>query len=103
MNILDRVLKLREEKGWSEYRLSVESGVPQSTISSWYRKDAQPSLTSLKAICDACGITISELFCEEEEGCIYPTEIEKRLLYEFKSLENAQQQKLIEFLESFKK
>jgi len=38
MDILERILQLREEKGWSEYKLSVESGIPQSTISSWFRK-----------------------------------------------------------------
>ena len=43
MDVLNRILELRGEKGWSEYRLSVESGIPQSTISSWFRKKAQPS------------------------------------------------------------
>ncbi len=47
MDVLNRILQLREEKGWTECKLSVESGIPQSTISSWFRKGAQPSVQSL--------------------------------------------------------
>ena len=36
MNVLDRIVELRTAKGWSEYQLAEESGMTQSTISSWY-------------------------------------------------------------------
>lgn len=62
MDVLEKIVKLREERHWSEYQLAEKSGLTQSTISSWYRKDMLPSIPSLAKICDAFGITISQFF-----------------------------------------
>lgn len=101
MDILQRILQLREEKGWSEYKLSVESGIPQSTISSWFRKKAQPSVQSLQSICDACGITMAQFFANSNESPTYLTPRQLSLLAGFSHLDNVQQNALVAFLESF--
>lgn len=101
MNILDKILRLREEKGWSEYKLSVESGIPQSTISSWFCKNAQPSLNSLQAICNACGITMAQFFADDETQAAYCSQMQCRLLAGFSHLNTEQQEMLVQFLESF--
>ena len=41
-DILAGIIKLRQVKGWPEYRPAVKSTLPQSTISSWYRKNLVP-------------------------------------------------------------
>lgn len=64
-NILETITKYRLERGWTEYQLAERSGLPQSTISSWYRKDMVPSVPSLEKICNAFGITLSQLFAED--------------------------------------
>ena len=48
MNVLDRIVELRLERGWTEYQLSQQSGITQSTISAWYRKNTLPSITPEK-------------------------------------------------------
>lgn len=101
MDVLKRILQLREEKGWTEYKLSLESGIPQSTISSWFRKKVQPSLLSVQAICDACGITMAQFFAESDNPQDYLTEQQKVLLAEFSHLNNTQQNALITFLKTF--
>lgn len=101
MDFLDKILKLRDEKGWSEYRLSVESGIPQSTISSWFRKKAQPSIQSLQAICNAFGITLSAFFTDSNTTTVCLTDQQRRLLDEFAHLDNEQQEALIHFLSKF--
>lgn len=101
MDIFQKILKLREEKGWSEYKLSVESGIPQSTISSWFRKKAQPSVLSIQAICDACGITLSEFFADDSSNIAYLTGIQSELLGEFAHLTLEQQRGLLLFLKTF--
>ena len=53
INVLDRITHYRTQKGWTEYQLAVESGLTQSTISSWYRKQLVPSIPSLEKICVA--------------------------------------------------
>ena len=100
MDILQRILQLREEKGWSEYKLSVESGIPQSTISSWFRKKAQPSVQSLQAICHACGITMAHFFAAPNESPTYLTPHQLALLAGFSHLDNAQQEALVSFLKT---
>ncbi len=99
MDILQKILQLREEKHWSEYKLSVESGIPQSTISSWFRKNAQPSILSLQAICDACGITMAQFF-SENTAQPYLSDPQQRLLKAFAHLNNEQQDALIAFLDT---
>ena len=39
MDILKRIVDLRKERNWTEYQLAEQSGLTQSTISSWYRKN----------------------------------------------------------------
>jgi len=64
-SILEKITYLRQQKGWSEYQLAENSGMPQSTVSSWYRKDMAPTVVSLQKIADAFGITLSQLVATE--------------------------------------
>lgn len=63
-DILATITEYREDRGWTEYQLAEHSGLPQSTISSWYRKNMVPTIPSLEKICTAFGITLSQLFAE---------------------------------------
>lgn len=65
MDILKRIVDLRTERNWTEYQLAERSGLTQSTISSWYRKNMLPTIPSLSKICDAFGITLSQFFLED--------------------------------------
>ena len=78
--ILRKIVQLRIDKNWSEYRLSMETGIPQSTISSWFRKNVQPSVQSLAAICQACGITLSQFFSSDEDLTVELTVEQKDFL-----------------------
>ena len=66
MDILKKINQLRLDKNWSIYRLSVESGVPQSTITNMFNRETLPSIITLQSICNALGITLSDFFKEEE-------------------------------------
>ena len=66
MDILKRIVDLRKERNWTEYQLAEQSGLTQSTISSWYRKNMLPTIPSLTKLCDAFGITLSQFFLEDE-------------------------------------
>ena len=63
-DILATITEYREARGWTEYQLAEHSGLPQSTFSSWYRKNMVPTIPSLEKICAAFGITLSQLFAE---------------------------------------
>lgn len=66
-DILAAITAYRTERGWTEYQLAERSGLPQSTISSWYRKNMVPTVSSLEKLCTAFGITLSQLFAEGDE------------------------------------
>lgn len=89
-DILATITAYREARGWTEYQLAERSGLPQSTISSWYRKNMMPTIPSLEKVCAAFGITLSQLFAEEDDP-VSLTEPQKRLLERWSRLNEEQQ------------
>lgn len=61
-DVLERIRQLREARGWSVYRLATLSGIPQSTIATWYQKNLYPPIDKLEKLCDVFDITLSEFF-----------------------------------------
>ena len=92
-DILETITEYRERKGWTEYQLSERSGLPQSTISSWYRRKIIPSVPSLEKICFAFGITMSQLFAEEEDLVFLSPS--QRTLLEYWARLNEEQKEII--------
>ena len=89
-DILKAITTYREERGWTEYQLAEHSGLPQSTISSWYRKNMMPTIPSLEKICVAFGITLSQLFAEGD-SVVSLTESQRKLLERWARLSEEQQ------------
>lgn len=89
-DILATITTYRQDRGWTEYQLAERSGLPQSTISSWYRKNMIPTIPSLEKICTAFGITLSQLFAEED-SLVSLTDTQKKLLERWSRLNQEQQ------------
>lgn len=89
-DILAAITEYRVERGWTEYQLAEHAGLPQSTISSWYRKNMVPTIPSLEKICSAFGITLSQLF-SEGDSAVSLTESQKQLLNRWSKLNEDQQ------------
>ena len=66
MDVLKRIDELRKERGWSVNYLAMEAGLTQSTVNNLYSRKTEPKLSTLRAICDAFGIALSDFFKEEE-------------------------------------
>lgn len=66
MDTNDRLKRLLEERGWSEYRLAKNCGLSESTIANIYKRNTVPSITTLESICDGFGITLSQFFADGE-------------------------------------
>lgn len=63
-----QILRFRNEKRWSQYRLSREAGVSSQTI--WEiesGKTVSPRLATLERIAEALGVSVTELI-EQTEG-----------------------------------
>lgn len=99
MNVLDQITRMREDRHWTEYQLAEKSGLTQSTISSWYRKDMLPSIPSLFKICDAFGVTMSQFFLEDATQTVLLNDRQKMLLDAAAKLNTEQYNSLLRFLE----
>ena len=96
--ILEKIVQYREERGWTEYQLAERSGLPQSTISSWYRRDLTPTVPSLEKICAAFGITLSQLFAQGDEPVML-TPSQRSLLARWAKLSEEQQSVIFSLLD----
>ena len=97
-DILTAITEYREARGWTEYQLSEQSGLPQSTISSWYRKNMVPTVPSLEKICTAFGITLSQLFAEGDT-VVSLTPAQQKLLAAWSKLSKEQQEVVFALIE----
>lgn len=100
-DVLAVITALRQARGWTEYQLAEHSGLPQSTISSWYRKQMVPTLPSLEKICTAFGITLSQLFAEEGDP-VELTEEQRRLLDRWSRLNREQQAAVLALIDQIR-
>ncbi len=97
-DILLAITEYRTERGWSEYQLAEKSGLPQSTISSWYRKNLIPTIPSLEKICTAFGITLSQLLAEDDTP-VSLTQSQKKLLDRWSKLTEEQQEVIFNLID----
>lgn len=97
-DILLAITEYRTERGWSEYQLAEKSGLPQSTISSWYRKNLIPTIPSLEKICTAFGITLSQLLAEDDTP-VSLTKSQKKLLERWSKLTEEQQEVIFNLID----
>lgn len=66
--------------GIDNYKLSQQSDLSQACISNWYtKKKYEPSLSALEKVCIGLGVSMSELFCDENEEMM-PVNTETREL-----------------------
>ena len=99
-DILGKIEKKKKKRNWSEYTLAQNSNLTQSTISTWYRKQLQPSVASLEKICNGFGITLAQFFSEEDLLQSLTVE-QKELLELWQSLSPIQKSAVIQLLKSF--
>lgn len=96
---MDPNVKLRElldQNGMTEYRLSINSGLSQSTIKNIFKRNTVPSIPTLEAICGGLGITLSQFFAEGEMVEITPDLSE--LFQAWRFLTPAQKEALLHLL-----
>ena len=99
MDVLKKINRLRLERNWSIYRLSIESGIPQSTLSNMFNRETLPSITTLECICAAFGITMSEFFLEKN-NCPF-SNLDQEILTLYKEAPEEVQKSILSLLRAF--
>lgn len=99
MDIVKKIRKLQRERGWTDYKLSKEAGISQSSLATLYCRNTPPKIETLQNLCDGFGITLSQFFLEDESVEILSNS-EKKMLTYFRKLPPEKQRALIELIYS---
>lgn len=86
MDILKRIEELRDERGWSNYRLSEEAKLDNSVINNMFKRRTMPSMLTLTALCEAFDLTLSQFFNEDKTVIILSND-EKDLILQYRKLD----------------
>ena len=97
MDIIAKIEKLKNERGWTDYELAQQSMVTQSTIASMKARNSPPKLETLQAICHAFGVTLAQFFLEDEQIEVL-SEQEKILIERFRNLPSKKQKAILDLL-----
>ena len=79
----------------------MEAMLTQSTLNNLYVRKAEPKLSTLRAICNAFGITLAEFFSDEENQNKKFTD-EGELIARVTALNDRQKKGLLQFLRTLK-
>lgn len=96
MDTLEKIDRLRVQRGWSINNLAAEAMLTQSTLNNMYQRKNEPKLSTLRALCDAFGITLSEFFRDESVD----SDIDVLLNERIACLTPTQKQALLSFLKT---
>lgn len=110
MTISQKIFKLLETEKLSQKDFSERTGIPQSTISDWRKKNTNPASDKILIICEVLKVTPYELLSGvEEEGSrsrkqkckiIAETSEENLLLEMYDKLDRDQRNRLLGYLEA---
>ncbi len=100
INTQERIKQIMKVRGWTEYRLAKESGVPQSTISNIFNRNYQPSIASLEIICKAFGITLAQFFADG--NFVELTDEQNEFFQRWAALKPEQKRLIDELIDQFK-
>ena len=97
MDILEQIKKLRDERGWSNYKLARQAGISENSLNNLFRRNNLPTIPTLESICKGFGITLSQFFAEHGEP-IPLSDSQREMLMAWDALTEEQKQTLLEFL-----
>lgn len=101
MDVHEKLRDLMSQRGWTAYRLARECGLSEATIANVIRRNANPSLPTLEAICTGFGITLSQFFAESEMVELSP---ELKALFDgWVTLSAEQKQAVLQMVSAFNK
>ena len=72
MDVIERLNSVLNKYGWTKYRLSQESKIPESTLSNIFHRGTVPTIATLQSICDTMHISLAEFFADDDVVVMTP-------------------------------
>lgn len=107
MTISQRIFELLEEKKISQKDFSRQTGIAQSTISDWKRKETNPASDKIMIICEVLKVTPYELLSGTKSSGSYETDYvlvgkgteEHMLIEKYRSLKQMDKGRILGYLQ----
>jgi transcriptional regulator with XRE-family HTH domain len=61
------IRELREEHGWSQFKMAVKAGVTPSTISNWERGVTEPKVSQLRRLAEIFSVSMDVVEVADRE------------------------------------
>lgn len=100
MNTYERLQKIIDERGWSYYKLSKNSGLSESTVTNIFKRNTIPSIPTLELICKGFGITLSQFFSDGDMVELTPDL--KQIFDGWRNLTSKQKQAVLQVIDAMK-
>lgn len=67
MDVKERLQQLMDERQWTIYKVAKEADIPWSTVRNMFKRNTEPSIGTLEAICKGMGMTLPQFFDVENQ------------------------------------
>ena len=67
MDVKERLQKLMDERQWTIYKVAKEADIPWSTVRNMFKRNTEPSIGTLEAICKGMGMTLPQFVDVENQ------------------------------------
>ena len=91
---------LMEQKDWSIYRLAKESDIPYSSLNNLFQRNTEPTLPTLRKICDGLDISLSDFFDEGSTAVTEYSAEERKLVSLYRSLKSMDKKLLMTYAQA---
>ncbi len=99
MDVKERLRQLMEERGWTIYKVAKEAGIPWSTLRNLFKRNTEPSIGTLEAICKGMGLTLPQFF--DAENNMGLTEEQRLLIGQWNKLDDRKKRLVSELMDAF--
>ena len=98
MDVKTRLQGLMDERGWTIYKVAKEADIPWSTVRNMFKRNTEPSITTLESICRGFGITLAQFF--DEENSLGLSKDQRRLIDQWNLLRECDKQLTLRLIEA---
>ena len=98
MDVKERLQQLMNERGWTIYRLAKEADIPWSTVRNMFKRNTEPSIQTLEAICKGMGMSLPQFFDTDNDMGLSPEQ--KRLVHQWSRLREKDQRLISDLVDS---
>ena len=98
MDVKERIQQLMDERGWTIYRVAKEAGIPWSTVRNMFKRNTEPSITTLECLCKGMGMTLPQFFDTDNSMGLSPEQVQ--MLQQWSKLQEKDKRLIFELVDS---